>query len=261
MSSGADTTAPAQAPTDGSAPGEVQAPPPSPRHGEVVEGLRSALGDGFIEHHYSAVDAWARVAPGSWREAARVCRERFGLSYLCFISGIDWLQAPDLGAERRWDPDADPSAERGDGPGHWSTGVAGGETRFQVFARLYDVDRHIGVTLKADAGDGPSAQRGRDDGGSDEGAGGAPRAQSWVPLFRGADWHEREAWEMYGIEFDGHPALRHLYLPGEFEGFPLRKDFPLLAREVKPWPGLVNVEGLPGEDEPTESGEATEGAL
>ena len=48
---------------------------------------------------------------------------------------------------------------------------------------------------------------------------------------------------MYGVRFDGHPSLRHLYLPAEFEGHPLRKDFPLLARVVKPWPGLVDVEG------------------
>ena len=52
---------------------------------------------------------------------------------------------------------------------------------------------------------------------------------------------------MYGFAFDGHPDLRHLYLPGEFEGYPLRKDFPLLAREVKPWPGIVDVEPMPGE--------------
>ena len=39
--------------------------------------------------------------------------------------------------------------------------------------------------------------------------------------------------------------MRHLYLPAEFEGHPLRKDFPLLAREVKPWPGLVDVEPMP----------------
>ena len=71
--------------------------------------------------------------------------------------------------------------------------------------------------------------------------------QSWVPVYPGADWHERECWEMYGFVFDGHPALRHLYLPSEFEGHPLRKDFPLLARVVKPWPGLVDVEPMPGE--------------
>ena len=52
---------------------------------------------------------------------------------------------------------------------------------------------------------------------------------------------------MYGIAFAGHPDLRNLYLPGEFEGHPLRKDFPLLARVVKPWPGIVDVEAMPGE--------------
>ena len=54
---------------------------------------------------------------------------------------------------------------------------------------------------------------------------------------------------MFGITFDGHPDLRHIYLPGEFEGYPLRKDFPLLARMVKPWPGIVDVEPMPAEDE------------
>ena len=44
----------------------------------------------------------------------------------------------------------------------------------------------------------------------------------------------------------GNPDLRHIYLPTEFEGHPLRKDFPLLARVVKPWPGIVDVEPMPG---------------
>jgi NADH-quinone oxidoreductase subunit C len=70
-----------------------------------------------------------------------------------------------------------------------------------------------------------------------------------VPWYPGADWHEREWWEMFGVIFDGHPSLRHLYLPSEFEGHPLRKDYPLLARVVKPWPGLVDVEAMPGEEQ------------
>jgi NADH-quinone oxidoreductase subunit C len=57
---------------------------------------------------------------------------------------------------------------------------------------------------------------------------------------------------MFGIRFRGHPGLRNLYLPGDFEGHPLRKDFPLLARLVKPWPGIVDVEPMP--DVPEESG-------
>ena len=70
-----------------------------------------------------------------------------------------------------------------------------------------------------------------------------------MSVYPGADWHEREAGRCSASSFDGHPALRHLYLPSEFEGHPLRKDYPLLAREVKPWPGLVDVEPMPGEDD------------
>ena len=50
--------------------------------------------------------------------------------------------------------------------------------------------------------------------------------------------------------------LTKLYLPGDFEGHPLRKDFPLLSRMVKPWPGIVDVEPMPGDDTPAE-GEAS----
>jgi NADH-quinone oxidoreductase subunit C len=56
-------------------------------------------------------------------------------------------------------------------------------------------------------------------------------------LWAGADWHERETWELFGVVFDGHPNLAKLLLPEEFEGFPLRKEFALMAREAKPWPG------------------------
>ena len=49
----------------------------------------------------------------------------------------------------------------------------------------------------------------------------------------------------------------HIYLPSHFEGNPLRKDYPLLARRVKPWPGIVDVELMPGgdEDDTAEDGE------
>jgi NADH-quinone oxidoreductase subunit C len=78
-----------------------------------------------------------------------------------------------------------------------------------------------------------------------------------VGVYAGADWHEREAAEMFGIDFVGHPNLVKLYLPDAFEGHPLRKSFPLLSREVKPWPGTVDVEPMPGSDEPsTENPEA-----
>jgi NADH-quinone oxidoreductase subunit C len=88
-----------------------------------------------------------------------------------------------------------------------------------------------------------------------------PVIDSLVPVFGGAAWHEREAAEMFGLRFTGHPHLVNIYLPDEFEGHPLRKSFPLLAREVKPWPGTVDVEGMPEKGPSTENVEAaaTEG--
>jgi len=60
---------------------------------------------------------------------------------------------------------------------------------------------------------------------------------------------------MFGIGFNGHPDLRNMYLPTDFEGFPLRKDFPLLARMIKPWPGIVDVEPMPtlDDDQPADA--------
>ncbi|MFE6090911.1 NADH-quinone oxidoreductase subunit C [Streptomyces massasporeus] len=73
----------------------------------------------------------------------------------------------------------------------------------------------------------------------------APALPSAVGVYAGAAWHERETHEMFGITFEGHPALDHLLLPDNFEGHPLRKDFVLAARVAKAWPGAKE----PGESE------------
>lgn len=210
----------------------------------LLEAFTHELGDQVVGHHVKpGDDLWVRVTSEAWRAAGEVAKAKLGCSYFCFLSAIDWQPSPAGRNEvSPLDPDPDEDADLTPVPGY-----AGGESRFQVFARVVKPGRDgtgYGVTLKADLDD-------------DE-----PRVATWIPVYAGANWHEREAWEMYGIAFDGHPNLTHLYLPGAFEGHPLRKDFPLLAREVKPWPGIVDVEPMPeGDEEPAEeAGEEPAGA-
>ena len=66
---------------------------------------------------------------------------------------------------------------------------------------------------------------------------------SITSVYRGANWHERETAEMFGINFEGHPNLVKLYLSEDFIGHPLLKSFKLASRTYKPWPGAKD----PGE--------------
>lgn len=67
---------------------------------------------------------------------------------------------------------------------------------------------------------------------------------SVTPLWNGANWLEREVWDMFGIHFEGHPDLRRILLPEEFAAHPLRKDYPLQGRgERHNFPVLARGEG------------------
>jgi len=195
----------------------------------IVDDLRRHIGDGLVDFLLKPQDdLWIRVATDKWAATGRALQS-MGFEYFCFLSAIDWKPSP---FGRGEDDPTEPPPER---KTEVVQGYAGGETRFQVFARLTDVRRHVGVTLKVDVPDDPLA------------------IDSWHAIYAGANWHERETHEMYGISFPGHPDLRNIYLPTEFEGYPLRKDFPLLARIVKPWPGIVDVEPMPAAEEAEEA--------
>ena len=92
---------------------------------------------------------------------------------------------------------------------------------YEVVTHLYSTTHHHNVRVKVEC--------------STE----DPHCPTLTEIWSGANWAEREAWELFGIVFDGHPHLVKLVLPEQFEGHPLRKDFALMTREAKPWPGAV----------------------
>ena len=149
------------------------------------------------------------------------------------------------------EPDALPSAARlcKDDPEldfaffDFMSGVDLADEGFAVVTHLYSLRHGHHVSLRAVA-----------PGGREE-----PKLPSMTDVYRGADWHEREAYDMFGVAFEGHPGLLPRILTVEnFEGFPLRKDFLLTTREAKPWPGLKEPKAE-GDDAASE-GEAEAGA-
>lgn len=96
------------------------------------------------------------------------------------------------------------------------------EKRFEVVYHLYSVRHRHAIRLRAEVSEN------------------APTIDSVVPVWAGVNWHEREAYDMYGIVFQGHPDLRRILMPEDWEGHPLRKDYPVKGPE-KEWRGFVDV--------------------
>lgn len=95
------------------------------------------------------------------------------------------------------------------------------EPRFEVVYNLYSVQKHYRIRVKTRVRDGEEV----------------PTA---VSVWAGANWAEREIFDMFGVRFKGHPDLRRILMDGRFVGHPLRKDYPLRGYQIFPTPEPIN---------------------
>jgi NADH-quinone oxidoreductase subunit C len=89
-----------------------------------------------------------------------------------------------------------------------------GEPRFEVVYLLHSIERNRRLRLKCRL------------------PGGDPVIESVTSVWRGANWYERETFDLFGITFINHPDLRRIMMPDDWEGYPLRKDYPITGPRI-----------------------------
>ena len=90
---------------------------------------------------------------------------------------------------------------------NWLSAVDWKDQGLEVLCRVENVETNLAVTMRTRL------------------AAGEPRCPTLTSLYRGADWMERECYDMFGVVFEGHPDLRRILLSEDWEGYPLRKDY------------------------------------
>ncbi|MDH5371532.1 MAG: NADH-quinone oxidoreductase subunit C [Acidimicrobiia bacterium] len=174
---------------------------------ESIEDMADSVAEvvGAIRHTSDLGTIKVYVERERWREAVTAARDQAELPFFSWLSAVDWTNEVVVG---------DPPAEEV-------------EERYEVMCAVSNITDGQIVILSADVP--------KDD----------PVIDSVMSVYPGADWHEREAAEMFELDFAGHPNLVKLYLTSDFVGHPLKKSYALISREVKPWPGTVDVEDMP----------------
>jgi NADH-quinone oxidoreductase subunit C len=160
---------------------------------DIVAALRERFADAVTPGPETAIDPWAVVAPERLVEVCTFLRDdpRLSFEMLNCISGVDWLE-----------PDAKKLAK------------AGFEPHCEVVYHLSSLTRRHRFVLKV------MLPRWKDDV-----PGRLPEVPTVSGVWRTADWHEREVYDLSGVWFVGHPDPRRILLADDWEGHPLRKDY------------------------------------
>jgi len=183
-----------------------------------AERLRARFPEALIAIAMPRGEVTIDVAASAWLSAAIALRDEFGFEQCVDVSGVDYLS---YGSDE-WDTDV--SSEgfsrgvEGKSAGRFVWGEAPNgaanvpERRFAAVAHLLSYQHNQRVRLRTFAEN--------DD---------LPVVASLTSVWAGTNWFEREAFDLYGIVFEGHPDLRRILTDYGFVGYPFRKDFPLIG--------------------------------
>jgi NADH-quinone oxidoreductase subunit C len=185
----------------------------------LAQRIGTHFGDRIIGVGEAHGETTVELLPENWLAVAQQLRDeaQFHFEQLTDLSGVDYLSYGQV----EWDT-TDVSSTgfsrgvEGDGPGRfdWShRPVTGpGHKRFAAVAHLLSVRHNVRVRIRCHAADDT-----------------LPVVPSLTSVWPGANWYEREAFDLFGIVFEGHPDLRRILTDYGFVGHPFRKDFPLIG--------------------------------
>lgn len=159
----------------------------------LVDRLSARFGDGIRQAQLEALDPWVEVAPAVLVEVCRFLRDdpEVACDMLNCITGVDYLHTdPKKAAKATWEP------------------------HVSLVYHLSSTRTRQQVVLKVQL---PRWQ--------DDVPGEPPVVPSVCGVWRGANWHEREVYDLMGVRFEGHPDLRRILCPEDWVGHPLRKDY------------------------------------
>jgi NADH:ubiquinone oxidoreductase subunit C len=172
---------------------------------------------GFVEEREANGETTVVVERDRLVEAALWLRDEAGFNFLSDIAAADYLGWDSPRGAGYW---GDPGGRDLNSPGSW-----GLQEQPAPKPHRFSVSYHL-LRVESGAAEAPRI-----------------RLQVWcedgepvpsvVPVWPTADWHEREAWDMLGIRFEGHPNLVRILLEDDWEGHPLRKDYPLGGEPVR----------------------------
>jgi NADH-quinone oxidoreductase subunit C len=169
---------------------------------------------GLVESRESFGETTLVVDPARLLEACTALRDEHGFNFLADISAVDYLGWGAKGVAGYIGTRAGRDLHSPGSQGHARVPEAK-PARFALsyhLLRIADEGGRVRVTVWLEDGQGVA---------------------SVVPLWPTADWHEREAWDMMGIPFEGHPNLVRILMEDDWEGHPLRKDYPIGGEPVR----------------------------